>query len=95
MPKKRKPEPIPKDIQIVQFVQGDFQPLLVASKDIESVIRGYSSKTAANDRSRKVGPRYFMRGGRPYYLVQDLIEHFTQNPVETFNDERRYGNGNV
>ena len=70
-------------------------PLIVAGKDIEKIIVGYSSKTAANDRSRKVGPRYFMRGGRPYYLVKDLVEHFTQNPVETFNDERRYGNGNV
>ena len=87
MPKKRKLEPIPKDIQIAQFVRGDSQPLLVASKDIEKVVIGYSAKTAANDRSRKVGCRYFMRGGRPYYLVQDLLNHFTQNPVETFNDQ--------
>ena len=87
MPKKRKLEPIPKDIQIAQFVPGDSQPLLVASKDIEKVVIGYSAKTAANDRSRKVGCRYFMRGGRPYYLVQDLLNHFTQNPVETFNDQ--------
>jgi hypothetical protein len=74
---------------------SEVNPLIIAGKDIEKVVIGYSSKTAANDRSRKVGPRYFMRGGRPYYLVQDLIEHFTQNPVETLNDERRYGNGNV
>jgi hypothetical protein len=87
VPKKRKLEPIPKDIQIAQFVPGDSQPLLVASKDIEKVVIGYSAKTAANDRSRKVGCRYFMRGGRPYYLVQDLLNHFTQNPVETFNDQ--------
>jgi hypothetical protein len=87
VPKKRKLEPIPKDIQIAQFVRGDSQPLLVASKDIEKIIVGYSAKTAANDRSRKVGPRYFIRGGRPYYLVQDLIEHFTRNPVETFDKE--------
>ncbi len=64
--------------------------LIVAGKDIETIIVGYSAKTAANDRCRKIGPKYYQRGGRPYYLVEDLVDHFTQNPVETFNDERRY-----
>jgi|SaaInlStandDraft_7_1057024.scaffolds.fasta_scaffold473627_2 hypothetical protein len=86
---------LPKEIKAVNFLPGEFQPLIVAGKDIEKIIVGYSSKTAANDRSRKIGPRYFMRGGRPYYLVQDLIDHFTQNPVETFNDEGGHGNGNA
>ena len=74
---------------------SEVNPLIIAGKDIEKVVIGYSAKTAANDRSRKIGPPYFMRGGRPYYLVQDLIEHFTQNPMETLNDEGRYENGNV
>jgi hypothetical protein len=74
---------------------SEVNPIIVAGKDIEKITVGYSAKTAANDRSRKVGPRYFMRGGRPYYLVQDLIDHFTQNPVETFNDEGGHGNGNA
>jgi hypothetical protein len=74
---------------------SEVNPLIVAGKDIGKVVIGYSAKTAANDRCQKIGPPYFVRGGRPYYLVQDLIEHFTQNPVVTLNDERRYGNGNV
>ena len=74
---------------------SEVNPLIIAGKDIEKVVIGYSAKTAANDRSRKIGPRYFMRGGRPYYLLKDLVEHFTQNPVETLNYEGRYRNGNV
>ena len=81
MPKKQQEEKLPKkDLRVID-------PLIVAGKDIEKVVIGYSSKTAANDRCRKVGCRYFMRGGRPYYLVKDLIDHFTQNPVETSNDQ--------
>ena len=89
MPKKQQEEKLPKkELRVID-------PLIVAGKDIEKVVIGYSAKTAANDRSRKIGCRYFMRGGRPYYLVQDLLEHFTKNPVETSNDERGDGNGNV
>ena len=81
MPKKQQEEKLPKkDLRVID-------PLVVAGKDIERVVIGYSAKTAANDRCRKVGPRYFMRGGRPYYLVRDLVEHFTQSPVETSNDQ--------
>lgn len=78
---------LPKDIKIVKFSPGELQPLIVAGKDIEKIVIGYSMKTASNDRSRKTGPRFFMRGSRPYYLVSDLVEHFTQNSVETFNRE--------
>ena len=81
MSKKQQEDKLPKnDLRVVD-------PLIVAGKDIERIIVGYSAKTAANDRSRKIGCRYFMRGGRPYYLVQDLIEHFTENPVEVSNGE--------
>jgi len=78
---------LPKDIKVVKFLTGEFQPLIVAGKDIEKVVIGYSAKTAANDRCQKIGPRFFIRGSRPYYLVSDLVEHFTENPVDTFNKE--------
>ncbi len=84
MPKKL--EPLSKDIQIIQFEAGEFHPYFVASKDIEKVVVGYSKKTAANDRSRKRGPPYYMIGGTPYFLVSELIEHFTRNRFETIND---------
>jgi hypothetical protein len=84
MPKKQ--EPLPKGIQIVQFEAVEFRPLVVASKNIEMIVKGYSAKSAANDRSRKLGPPYYMIGGTPYYLISELIEYFTRNRVETTNE---------
>ena len=71
---------------IVEFLPGESWPLIVASKNIERIISGYTAKTAANDRSRKLGPPYYMIGGTTYYLVSELIEHFTRNRVETTNE---------
>jgi hypothetical protein len=55
---------------------------MVAAKEVEKIILGYSAKAAENDRPRRVGP-FFLNGARPYYLVSDLIEYFTRNPVPT------------
>ncbi len=62
-------------------------PVVVAGKSAEKLVIGHSSKSFANDRSAKRGCRYFMVDGMPYYLVSDLIEHFTQNPVKTINND--------
>ena len=61
----------------------EINPVVVAGKSAEKLVIGHSSKSFANDRSAKRGCRYFMVNGMPYYLINDLIEHFTQNPVET------------
>ena len=84
---KKKKNFLPTDAEILKFVDGEFRPLLVAGKDVEKVVIGWSKKTASNQRSNKTGPRYFMNGGTPYYLVSDLLEYFTKNPVETTNDQ--------
>ena len=86
MPQKRQTDPIPSDARIMEFPPSEVRPLIVSSKDIEKVVIGYSSKTAANDRSRKRGPKFYMVGGTPYYKISELVEFFTQNPVETLND---------
>jgi len=83
MSKIRPAESMPMDYKIAQLPEKEIHPFVVAGKDIEKIVLGYSAKSAANDRCRKVGPKYFMVGARPYYLVSDLINHFTQNPVET------------
>jgi hypothetical protein len=79
-----KSEPLPKD---AQCTSGDIAPLMVASKDVGRIILGFSSKTAANLRSQKRGPRYYMDGGTPYYKVSELIDYFCRNRVETFNND--------
>ena len=74
------------ECKFIEFESGESRPFVVASKNIEMIVKGYSAKSAANDRSRKRGPPYYMIGGTPYYLVSELISYFTQNRVETIND---------
>ena len=87
MPKKRKPEPVPENARIVEPEPGEFLPPIVASKHFSKIVSGVSPKTTANWRSEKRGPKFYMIGGSPYYKTSDLIEFFTQNPVETFNND--------
>jgi hypothetical protein len=86
---KRKAELLSKDVQCIQGETGIGLPLFVASKDVEKVILGFSPKTAANLRSQKKGPPYSMVGGTPYYKLDDLVDYFGGNRVETFNSECR------
>ena len=71
--------------QSILSTADTFFPLIIASKDIEKIILEVSPKTAANLRSQKKGPRFFMVGGTPYYKTSDLLDYFCSNPVETFN----------
>jgi hypothetical protein len=50
-------------------IKSETTPLMVAAKDVERIILGYSAKASANDRSLKRGPRFFLKRSRPYYLV--------------------------
>ncbi len=81
----QKKDSVSENAQSVLCMTDNFLPLIVASKDIEKIVLGFSPKTAANLRSQKKGPRYFMVGGTPYYKTSDLLDYFFSNPVETFN----------
>ena len=86
MPKKIKPEPLPKDIQIVQFEPGEFRPLFVKASDIGEVVIGLSPKTLANWRSQGIGPAYTIINGQIYYRLSTLEEYFSRCPVKTTSD---------
>jgi len=85
MHKKRKPEPLPNDIQIVQFEPGEFRPLFVKASNIGDVVIGLSPKTLANWRSQGIGPVYTIINGHIYYRLLTLEEYFGGNEVKTFN----------
>ena len=74
-------------IQVIQFPPGEFQPLFVAAREIGKVVIGLSPKTAANWRAAKVGPKFFMCNGTPYYRLSDLEAYFGGNPVQTTGNE--------
>jgi len=86
MPKKLKPEPLPNDIQIVQFEPGEFRPLFVKASDIGEVVIGLSPKTLANWRSQGIGPAYTIINGQIYYRLSTLEEYFSRCPVKTTSD---------
>lgn len=71
------------EIHVIEFREGEFRPLYVAARDIGKVVVGLSPKTAANWRSAKVGPRFYMCNGTAYYKISDLEEYFGGNPVQT------------
>ena len=88
MPKKIKPEPLPKDIQIIQFEPGEFRPLFVKASNIEKVIVGLSPKTLANWRSLGVGPAYTIINSQIYYRILTLEEFFGGKEIKTFQGEK-------
>ena len=75
------------EIHVVKF--PDLQPLFVRASDIGKVVIGLSPKTAANWRSEKIGPEFFMVGGKAYYEYSTLQKFFSQNPVQTTGDLQR------
>ena len=44
--------------------------------------------TLANLASRGLGPKFYKRGRRCLYRVEDLDQYFFENPVETFDSVR-------
>jgi len=74
------------EIRVIQFPLYKCQALFVRGSDIDKVVIGLSPKTAANWRAAKIGPEFFMIGGKPYYEIKTLLEFFTQNPVKTTGD---------
>ena len=73
----------PKEIQVIQPPDEKFKPLFVSAGHVDKVILGVSKKTFSNWRWAKVGPKFYMVGGKPYYRFDELDEFFGANPVMT------------
>jgi len=76
-------------LHVVKLPDGEVQPLFVRASDIGKIVIGLSPKTAANWRSEKIGPEFFMVGGKAYYGYSTLQKFFSQNPVQTSGDLQR------
>jgi hypothetical protein len=62
--------------------------IFVRSSKIDQVIIGLSPKTAANWRSQKIGPVYYVSDtGGIFYCIDDLKEYFSRNPIQTSGNE--------
>ena len=59
-------------------------PVLVRANKVGKVVIGWNAKTAANWRSKKIGPPYYQDdSGSVFYKVNEVIEFFTRYPVQT------------
>jgi len=74
------------EIRVVEFPEGQPEPLFVKAPDIGKVILGLSPSTAANWRSQGIGPEYHVIGGSVYYEFQVLKEFFSGGLVQTTGD---------
>lgn len=60
---------------------------LATPEKLSDLFAGLSIKSLANLRSQGRGPRFFRRGRRIYYNVQDVRSWLTQNPVLTIDQK--------
>jgi hypothetical protein len=59
-------------------------PVLVRANKVGEVVIGWNPKTAANWRSKKIGPPYYQDdSGSVFYRVDEVIDFFTRYQVQT------------
>ena len=63
----------------------DPRPIMVTRQELPKLFPGMTARTWANLAHLKQGPRYFRIGKFAWYVVADVIEYLTQNPVQTTN----------
>ena len=76
-----------KDIEKLNYIKlphNITSPVLVRASKVGSIVFGWNPKTAANWRSLKIGPRYYVDDlGSIYYKVDEILEYFTRHPIQT------------
>jgi len=71
------------EIKLNELPALEYRPLFVSAGAVDQIILGVSKKTFSNWRSAKIGPKYYMVGGKPYYRFDELDEYFGAHPVMT------------
>ncbi len=71
--------------KLLQFQDGEPEPIYVLSKDIGKIVLGWTPAVLADLRRRKVGPRFYRQARTTVYAVADIKAFLERDPVETFN----------
>ncbi len=61
----------------------DPRPVMVTRQELPKLFPGMTARTWANLAHLKQGPKYHRRGKLTWYVVDDVIEYLTQNPIHT------------
>ena len=59
------------------------KPIFVSATEVEKLFPGLRAKTLANLRSQGRGPRFFKRGRRVFYRVEDLERWLMEGESKT------------
>jgi len=65
----------------------DPRPIMVTRQELPKLFLGMTARTWANMAHEKKGPKFYRIGKLTWYMVTDVIEYLTQNPVQTTNGE--------
>ncbi|MCH7500003.1 MAG: hypothetical protein IH886_08340 [Nitrospinae bacterium] len=68
---------------VLQFLDGEYSPVLVAATHIDKVWKGSNQKTLSNWRSLGIGPKYCLIGGKVFYEIEVLREFAKKFEVQT------------
>ena len=61
----------------------DPRPIMVTRQELPKLFPGMTARTWANLAHEKKGPRFYRIGKLAWYVVDDVIEYLTQNPIHT------------
>jgi len=64
---------------------SDPRPIMVTRQELPKLFPGMTARAWANLAHLKQGPKFCRRGKLTWYVVDDVIEYLTQNPVQTTN----------
>jgi len=61
----------------------DPRPVMVTRQELPKLFPGMTARTWANLAYLKQGPKFYRRKKLTWYVVDDVIEYLTQNPIQT------------
>ena len=83
----KKPESLPADAVFLENLP-DPRPVMVTRQELPKLFPGMTARTWANMAHEKKGPKFYRISKLTWYLVDDVLEYLTQNPIQTSNGER-------
>ena len=63
----------------------DPRPIMVTRQELPKLFPGLTARTWANMAHEKKGPKFYRIGKLTWYVVDEVFEYLTQNPVQTTN----------
>jgi len=86
MNKKKPSPPKPKNDEATPKDLPELEPIMITRQQIPKLFPGLKAQTLANLASKGQGPKYYRKGKFAWYVVDEVVEYLTQNPIQTSED---------